>query len=234
MVLEKLKKSIFLQGFVESNCCHHFIGLASSKHLNTISQVMRVVGCSDDTDNPELFDRAESVVSQKNVDRLKQVDGCFLYFICIHNNSAVPVGLLLVSLDTDGVTSIMGSVEYSPKRSVERDQEILFVSTLKTCQKEGINVMGFIQYGDQHCGRLIEFMFDKYPELMQGMLWLMPSEQHATWIIELQKAPSLWKIAMPVIKIMTTVKNNVHFKQLLDKCLEINKIECVTSARTHT
>ena len=57
------------------------------------------------------------------------------------------------------------------------------------------------------------------------MLWLVASEQHTTWVSELQKAPSLWKIATPVIKIQTTVKNNVHFKQLLDKCLEVNKIK---------
>lgn len=225
MVLEKLRKTLYLQGFVEDNCRHHFIGLASGKHLNTLWDVMRIAGCSNEAYNPELFDRAEKVVSEKTVERLKQVDGCFLYFVCVHNTSAVPVGLLAVALGTDGVTSVLGRVEYSAKRSMELDQEFLFVSTLKTCQKEGINVMGFIQHGDEHCGRLIEFMFDKFSHLLQGKLWLVPSEQHAAWLKELQKAPSLWNIAKPVVKIMTTVKNNVHFKLLLDKCLEENKIK---------
>ena len=201
------------------------MGVASSDHINMISQVARVIGSSCDVDNPELFDRAEEEVNQKILQRLKQVDGCFLSCLCIHNISKIPIGMLILALDTDGVTSIVSSGEYTSRKSMDADQEALFLDTLASLTSNGVHVMGFIQFGDQHCGRLVETMYEKHRKLLDGMIWLQASEQHAVWTRELQKAPSLLKIAMPVNRIINVVKSNPMFKQLLDKCLEVNKIE---------
>ena len=214
-----------LLAFVEYNCCHRSMSVASSDHINMISQVARVIGSSCDVDNPELFDRAEEVVDQKILQRLKQVDGCFLTCLCIHNISKIPIGMLILALDTDGVTYIVASGEYNSRKSMDADQEALFLNTLTSLTSNGVRVMGFIQFGDQHCARLVETMYEKHRELLDGMMWLKASEQHALWTRELQKAPSLLKTAMPVNRIISVVKDNHMFKQLLDKCLEVNKIE---------